>query len=90
MMLSLIRAGRLSYLDLVRLMSLEPANVLSSDRGRIAAGRPADISIFDPNEEWTVVADQLKTKSANTPLLGMTLRGRARFTIVDGELRFAA
>lgn len=90
MMLSLIRAGRLSYLDLVRLMSLEPARVLSSDRGRLAAGAPADISIFDPNEEWTVVADRLKTRSANTPLLGMTLRGRARYTIVDGELRFAA
>ena len=77
-------------LDLVRLMSLEPARVLSSDRGRLAAGAPADISIFDPNEEWTVVADRLKTRSANTPLLGMTLRGRARYTIVDGELRFAA
>jgi dihydroorotase len=90
MMLSLVRAGRLSLLDLVRLMSYEPARVLSSDRGRIAIGAPADITIFDPNEEWIVVADKLRTKSANTPLLGMTLRGRARYTIVDGELRFAA
>jgi dihydroorotase len=90
MMLSLIRAGRLSFLDLVRLMSHEPARVLSSDRGRIAMGAPADITIFDPNEEWIVVADKLRTKSANTPLLGMTLRGRTRYTIVDGELRFAA
>lgn len=90
LMLSLVRAGHISLLDLVRLMSFEPARVLSSDRGRIAVGAPADITIFDPNEEWTVVAERLRTKSANTPLIGMTLRGRARFTIVDGELRFAA
>jgi dihydroorotase len=90
MMLSLVRAGRISLLDLVRLMSSEPARVLSSDRGRIAVGAPADITIFDPNEEWVVWADALRTKSANTPLIGMTLRGRARYTIVDGEVHFAA
>ena len=90
MMLALVRAGRLGYLDLVRLMSYNPALVLRSDRGRLAAGAPADITIFDPSEEWVVEAAGLHTKSANTPLLGMTLRGRNRYTIVDGELRFAA
>jgi dihydroorotase len=89
LMLSLVRAGRLSYLDLVRLMSFNPARVLHSDRGQLSAGAPADITIFDPEEPWEVAAGKLKTKSANTPLLGMTLRGRARYTIVDGELRFA-
>ncbi len=90
MMLSLVRAGRISLLDLVRLMSLNPAMVLGSDRGRLLPGAPADITIIDPEEPWVVEADELRTKSTNTPLLGMTLRGRARYTIVDGELRFAA
>jgi dihydroorotase len=90
MMLSLVRAGKLSLLDLVRLMSYNPALVLRSDRGRLSVGAPADITIFDPDEEWIVEASQLRTKSANTPLIGMTLRGRNRYTIVDGELRFAA
>ncbi len=90
MMLSLIRAGRLTYLDLVRLMSFNPALVLRSDRGRLAVGAPADLTIFDPEDEWVVDAAKLRTRSANTPLLGMTLRGRNRYTIVDGELRFAA
>ncbi|HET9662156.1 MAG TPA: dihydroorotase [Thermomicrobiales bacterium] len=89
MMLSLVRTGRLSLIDLVRLMSYEPARVLSSNRGRITVGAPADITIFDPDEVWVVDAKQLRTKSANTPLLGMTLRGRARYTIVNGEVRFA-
>jgi dihydroorotase len=90
LVLSLVRAGHITLLDLVRLMSLAPANVLGEDRGRIELGAPADISVFDPNEEWVVQADNLRTGSSNTPLIGMTLRGRARYTIVDGELRFAA
>lgn len=90
MMLALVRAGRLTYLDLVRLMSYNPAKVLRSDRGRLEVGFAADITIFDPNEVWVVDAERLRTKSANTPLLGMTLQGRTRYTIVDGELRFAA
>ncbi|MCA9859785.1 MAG: dihydroorotase [Thermomicrobiales bacterium] len=90
LMLALVRAGRIDYLDLVRLMSLNPAQVLGSERGRLAAGAPADITIFDPNDEWIVDAERLRTKSVNTPLIGMPLKGRARYTIVDGELRFAA
>lgn len=90
MMLALIRAGHLSYLDLVRLMSLNPARALRSDRGQLAVGAPADITVFDPELEWIVSANELRTKSANTPLIGMTLKGRNRYTIVDGELRFAA
>ncbi|MEZ4665245.1 MAG: dihydroorotase [Thermomicrobiales bacterium] len=90
MMLALVRAGHISYLDLVRLMSYNPAQVLRSDRGRLIPGAPADITIFDPDETWIVEASSLRTRSANTPLLGMTLCGRNRFTIVDGELRFAA
>ena len=89
-MLALVRAGRLSYLDLVRLMSFNPALVLRSDRGRLAVGAPADITIFHPDEEWVVDPEKLRTMSANTPLIGMTLRGRNRYTIVEGELRFAA
>lgn len=89
MMLSLVRANRITLLDLVRLMSLTPAAVLGSDRGRLSVGAPADVTIFDPNESWVVEADKLRTRSANTPLLGMTLRGRARYTIVEGEVRHA-
>lgn len=90
MMLALVRAGKLTYLDLVRLMSLNPARVLGEDRGRIAVGAIGDITIFDPEERWVVSAEELRTRSKNTPLLGMTLQGRVRYTIVDGEPRFAA
>lgn len=84
---ALVRAGHLSLSDLVRLWTIEPARILRLERGTLAPGSVADISIFDPNDEWTVTPERLKTKSANTPLLGMTLRGRAIFMLVDGEER---
>jgi len=89
MMLALVRARQITLLDLVRLMSLAPATVLGSDRGRLAVGAPADITVIHPDESWVVDATQLRTKSANTPLIGMTLRGRAHYTIVEGDVRFA-
>jgi dihydroorotase len=90
LMLTLVRAGHLTLPDLVCRMSWNPAELLRLPTGRLSPGRPADVVIFDPNEAWTVDEGQLKTKSANTPLLGMTLRGRVKATIVDGEIRFAA
>jgi len=84
---ALVRAGHLSLLDLVRLWTLEPARILRIDRGTLALGSVADVTVFDPDDEWTVTPERLKTKSANTPLLGMTLKGRAVLTLVDGEER---
>jgi dihydroorotase len=48
------------------------------------------VVVFDPEERWVVSAATIKTKSHNTPLLGMELRGRARLTLVGGEVRHEA
>lgn len=84
---ALVRAGHLPLVELVRLWTLEPARILRTDRGTLAPGSVADVTVFDPDEAWTVTPERLKTKSANTPLLGMTLKGRAVLTLVDGEER---
>lgn len=84
---ALVRAGHLTLSELVRLWTIEPARILRIERGTLAPGSVADVSIFDPDGEWTVTPERLRTKSANTPLLGMTLRGRAILTLVDGEER---
>jgi len=84
---ALVRAGHLTLSELVRLWTVEPARILRRDGGTLTPGSAADVSIFSPEEEWTVTPDRLKTRSANTPLLGMTLRGRAVLTLVDGEER---
>jgi dihydroorotase len=116
LMLALVRAGHLSLSDVIRLMSSEPARMLSrmasSDAvqavgaeanpagltapnvvsslgspGTLAPGSRADLIVFDPEERWTVAPDALKSKSANTPLLGMELRGKVKLTLVDGQER---
>ncbi|HEU0164928.1 MAG TPA: dihydroorotase, partial [Thermomicrobiales bacterium] len=84
---ALVRAGHISLNDLIRLWTVEPAKILRSDLGTLSVGSPADITVFDPDLAWEVTPAALRTKSANTPLLGMTLRGRSILTLVNGEAR---
>lgn len=87
---AVVRAGHLDLMNLVRLWTVEPARIAGIDAGRIVVGAEADIAVFDPEETWTVTPDALKTKSKNTPLLGMTLRGRAVLTLVAGKVQHRA
>ncbi|CAN5813090.1 dihydroorotase [soil metagenome] len=87
---ALVEAGHIPVYDLVRLWTVEPARILRERIGTLSPGAPADIAVFDPQREWVVSAEQLRTKSANTPLLGMTLKGRAVLTLVDGQERHRA
>lgn len=86
-MLGLVRAGHLSMYDLIRRLSTVPAARFGMIGGSLRPGSPADVTIIDPNREWTVGRDTLRTKSLNTPMLGMTVRGRAVLTLVDGTER---
>jgi dihydroorotase len=73
--------------DIIAAMSWKPAAIagIGDRHGRpIAAGEPANLVVFDPDEEWTVVPAKLASKSHNTPYAGRTVRGRARHTILDG------
>jgi dihydroorotase len=87
-MLALVRAGHLTLFELIRLFSTEPARLLRKPGGTLKVGSVADVVVFDPNERWQVTPEILKTKSKNTPLLGMTMTGRSRYTLVAGQVRF--
>jgi len=54
----------------------------------LAEGTPADLVLFDPNEEWQVNTDAFASKGKNTPLDGYTLKGRVKLTIAGGEVVF--
>jgi dihydroorotase len=86
--LALVRAGHLSLSELVRRWTVEPARLLRQQSGNLSPGVPADLIVFDPDERWTAAPETLHTKSANTPLLGMDLRGRVKLTLIDGEERY--
>ena len=86
-MARLVARGALDWPLVVDLFTAKPAAVLGLDGGRIGVGDPADLVVIDPDWEWTIDASTLRTKSKNTPLLGMAVQGRAVLTLVGGETR---
>lgn len=84
----LIEPGKLSWQRAIECLSCGPAEVLGLDAGSLAVGRPADVVLIDPNCQWIVHRDALHSRSSNTPLLGKSLRGRARMVWVGGRLKY--
>ena len=67
-------------------MSVNPARLLGVEGGVLEEGAAADIVVIDPDKEWTVHGNELYSKSLFTPYEGLTLKGRAVLTVVDGEI----
>ena len=84
--MNLIDTGDLSYLDLVRVTSYNPAKLLKIDRGSIEEGKIADITIFDQNEKYTYTKEMIVSKSKNSPFIGKELKGKVKYTIVGGKI----
>ena len=75
--------------DIVAALSWKPAEIAGvADRhGRpIEVGEPANLTVFDPAEQWEVVPGQLASKSRNTPFVGVPLTGRVKHTVFNGEV----
>ena len=83
----LVEAGHLSLMELLEKMTLNPAQLYGFDAGFIAQDGPADLTIFDP-EENRLVTDHFASKAANSPFVGEKLKGQVKFTICDGEVVF--
>lgn len=88
LLMALVRSGHLTMSEAIHRMSSEPARLLARGGGTLSPGARADVVVFDPDRQWTVTPESLRTKSKNTPLLGMSLRGRVRYTLVDGRVVF--
>ena len=84
--MNLVDTGDISYLDLVRLTSYNPAQLLKIDRGSIEVGKVADITIFNPNEEYIYTKEMVVSKSKNSPFIGKKLKGKVQYTIVGGKV----
>jgi dihydroorotase len=83
------RESGFSLLDTIGQLTSKPAKVMKLDAGSIGEGAMADIAIIDPNESWTVTAESLHSKSANSPWLGVKLKGRVKTTLLEGKVIFA-
>ena len=82
----LVHSGKISLARMVQLFTTGPAGVLHLDRGTLAAGVAADVTIFSPDLEWTYDVNQSFSKSRNSPFDGHAFRGGSMATIVDGAI----
>lgn len=83
---ALYHRGKISLKRIVRLMCVNPRKILGIAGGNLGEGEPADITVFDINEEWIVDPEKLHSKSKNTCFKGMKLKGKVKMTIVDGKI----
>jgi dihydroorotase len=69
---------------LIEMYTVEPARLLKINAGTLSIGAPADVTLIDPDLEWTVKIDKFESASRNSPFDGWKLKGRAVRTIVRG------
>ncbi|MDP2104978.1 MAG: dihydroorotase [Desulfobulbaceae bacterium] len=84
--LRLVHKGILSVERLVELMSVNPAKILGVPGGSLANGMPADVTIIDPEREFTYTKETIVSMSKNSPFLGWQFKGSAIITIVGGRI----
>ena len=82
-----VAPGHVSLMRALEAMTSAPARILGAEGhgGPIEAGRPANLVVFDPNEEWLVQAP-FASKARNCAFLGKRLTGRVRYTMLRGDL----
>jgi dihydroorotase len=84
MITHLVKTKHLSMMELIEKMSTAPAKFYNFDAGYIAENGPADITIFDEDESWTV--KNFYSKSSNSPFIGESLFGKVHYTICRGNI----
>ena len=79
-----------SLVDLMRTVTVAPANLLGLKTGRLAKGAPADLVLCDINAPVVIDADALISKSKNSPFDGRRLQGKVLRTVAEGRTIFQA
>ncbi|MCE9592543.1 MAG: dihydroorotase [Planctomycetes bacterium] len=86
---ALIDSGTIDWPAMLAMMTVNPARLcpLPGNKGTLSVGSDADVTIIDPKEEWTIDANDFKSKSRNCPFHGWKVTGRAAATIVGGDVK---
>ncbi len=88
--LSLVSKKVLTFSQAIAKYTVNPARILNINKGHLSAGADADITIIDPETEFSVDRDLFKSRSINSPFHGWRLKGRAAYTIVSGKVVFTS
>jgi dihydroorotase len=86
----LVQSGELPLSRLIEVLACAPGRWVGGGTYGIFAGAPADLTLVDLSEEWTVQTDFLVSRSSNSPYLGRKLKGRVKGAVVGGELVYDA
>jgi dihydroorotase len=86
--MTLAKQNGISLSRVIELLTIGPARAFGLAGGSLADGWPADITVFDPEAEWTVEPQRFKSKSRNTPFIGWKLSGVVAATFVGGRKVF--
>jgi dihydroorotase len=84
--LALVREGILTLAGVARKLSRNPAKILGLKGGFLEEGAPADLAIIDSELEYVLRAEELQSKSKNSPFLGVPMKGRNVITIMGGRV----
>ena len=88
-LLTLVHSGQLTLPTVVEKLTWGPARFLGrTDIGNLKPGSEADVTVFDPDAEWTVDTDAFVSYGKNSPLDGSTLRGKVVATIVGCKFAY--
>ncbi len=89
-LMSLVHQGEISLTQLISKLTCEPARVIGGNGGlgTLKTGAPANITIFDPDHEWTVDSRSFASKGKNTPYDGYKFKGKAMATIANGKIAY--
>ncbi len=88
-LMMLVHRGELDLTTMISKLTAEPTRLLGkSELGNLNSGSMADITVFDPNAQWTVEPDRFASKGRNTPLAGAVLKGMVKLVIVNGNIAF--
>ena len=84
---ALIEDGTLEWQQMLKMMTSSPAALIGrTDLGCLKVGSKADITVIDPNLEWTIHASQFLSPARNCPFDGWKVKGRAIATILGGKI----
>ncbi len=83
-LMQLVHTKRLSLADMIAKFTVNPARLLNLNKGTLSVGADADVTVFDPGQEWVFEREHSLSKSKNSPFFGWKLKGKAIATIVAG------
>ena len=85
-LMQLVHPKRISLAGMIAKLTVNPARLLNLNKGTLAVGADADVTVFDPDCEWVFNREDSASKSKNNPFFGWKLKGKAVATIVAGKM----